>query len=144
MSGLTITILATFAASIVAGIAMTVRARMKKKSRPRLVEQPNSAYTPKLVLDRDAQHRWHRIPLEQIHEINRGEVERLLDRVTAAGVDSLRRNEREFLDNLAARLVPDDRPVPLPPPDGFASDAGAGIDAARARAARQGELHPPL
>lgn len=143
MSALSITILSVIGVAILAAVGFTIRARHKKKTRPRVVEQPNSAYTPKLVLDRDAEHRWHRIPLEQIHEINRGEVVRLLDRVTAAGVDSLRRNEREFLDNLANRLVPDDRPVPLPAP-GYAMEAGAAPDASRPRSSRQGELHPPL
>lgn len=144
MSTLSIAILAGIGVSILAAIGLIVRARIRKKSRPRIVEQPNSAYTPKLVLDRDTQHRWHRIPMEQLHEINRGEVERLLDRVTAAGIDSLRRNEREFLDNLATRLVPDDRPVPLGSPDDFASAGNLELDGARSRSSRHGELHPPL
>lgn len=144
MSALSITILASTGVAILAAVGLTLRARMKKKSRPRVVEQPNSAYTPKLVLDRDAQHRWHRIPLDQIHEINRGEVQRLLDRVTAAGVDSLRLNEREFLDNLAARLVPEEQLVPLGPTSEYRNDGGPDRDPARPPSSRHGELHPPL
>ncbi len=84
--------------------------RVMKRRRPRVVEQPNSAYTPKLVLDRDARDLWRAIPLERVHEINRGEVQRLLDRVEALGVDGLTQRERTFLDRMA-ELNP-----PLPEP----------------------------
>jgi hypothetical protein len=138
-----IVILTVVAVAIVVAIALIVRARAKRKSRPRVVELPNSAYTPKLVLDRDAEHRWHAIPLDELHEINRGEVMRLLDRVTAAGVDSLRRNEREFLDNLAERLVHESPTQPPRAKSDFRLPGDAGRDSVPPRPAR-GELHPPL
>jgi hypothetical protein len=143
MSSLFIMVLAGIGALILLTVVLVLRARAKKRSRPRVVEQPNSAYTPKLVLDRDSRHRWEKIPLDQIHEINRGEVVSLLDRVAAAGIDSLWRNEREFLDNLAARLVPVEPIVPLPQ-DGVRRPGDLDREAARGRRSTHGELHPPL
>ncbi len=91
--------------TIPAGIA--ARGRAGRRKRQRIVEGPNSAYTSKLVRDRDTQHRWEQIPLERLHEINREEARRLLERVAAEGVDVLKPRERTFLETLAANLPPD-------------------------------------
>jgi len=45
--------------------------------------------------------RWRGIDRDQLHEINRAEVDRLLVRVEADGAESLRVDERRFLDYLA-------------------------------------------
>lgn len=51
---------------------------------------------------------WRRIDTKSIHEVNRAEVDRILDKINANGIDSLTPAERAFLSNFAP---PDDRPV---------------------------------
>ncbi len=46
--------------------------------------------------------RWERIPREQLHEVNRAELDRVLEKARAGGPTSLTTDERAFLD----RLVP--------------------------------------
>ncbi|HJS46852.1 MAG TPA: rhomboid family intramembrane serine protease [Gemmatimonadales bacterium] len=46
--------------------------------------------------------RWSRIPREQLHEVNRAEVDRVMEKARAGGPTSLSAEERAFLD----RLVP--------------------------------------
>lgn len=96
--------------ALVIALARSVRAR--RRARRRVVEKPNSHYASQLARAVETRHRWHGIDLSRIHEINRGEVERLLAKVEALGVDSLRPNERVFLDHMAklAGTVP-------PPPE---------------------------
>jgi hypothetical protein len=73
----------------------------RKRARNRVREQPNSHYTPQLVRNREDLDRWEAIPLDRVHEINRGEVVRLIDKAKAAGVESLRPRERTFLEHMA-------------------------------------------
>jgi len=51
---------------------------------------------------------WRGINTASIHEVNRAEVDRILDKISASGVDSLTPAERTFLSHFAP---PDDRPV---------------------------------
>ena len=51
---------------------------------------------------------WKTIDTKGIHEVNRAEVDRILDKISAKGVDSLTPAERTFLSHFAP---PDDRPV---------------------------------
>jgi membrane associated rhomboid family serine protease len=51
---------------------------------------------------------WQRIDTKSIHEVNRAEVDRILDKISAKGVESLTPQERTFLAHFAP---PDDRPV---------------------------------
>jgi membrane associated rhomboid family serine protease len=51
---------------------------------------------------------WKGIDTSSIHEVNRAEVDRILDKISAKGVDSLTPAERTFLSNFAP---PDDRPL---------------------------------
>jgi membrane associated rhomboid family serine protease len=51
---------------------------------------------------------WKTIDTKSIHEVNRAEVDRILDKISANGVDSLTPAERTFLSHFAP---PDDRPV---------------------------------
>lgn len=100
-------VLAGFAA---VGIARWLRAR--RRARRRVLEKPNSFYTSDIVRHNEAKHRWHHMALERIHEINREEVVRLLARVEATSVESLRPNERAFLDRMAE--LAGTRPPPEP------------------------------
>lgn len=72
--------------------------RARKRAERRVVEKPNSHYDPLAVQNMDTRERWSGIQLDRVHEINRGEVERLLDRADALGVDALKPRERQFLD----------------------------------------------
>jgi membrane associated rhomboid family serine protease len=49
------------------------------------------------------------IDMARVHEVNRDEVNRLLDKINAQGIDSLSAQERLFLSNFAP---PDDRSAP--------------------------------
>lgn len=52
--------------------------------------------------DRLATARWKGIELHTLHELNRGEVERLFTKIESEGVSTLRASEREFLDRMSA------------------------------------------
>jgi len=47
--------------------------------------------------------RWSRIKRDNLHEVNRGELDRILDKISASGIGSLTPSEREFLDRFSAR-----------------------------------------
>jgi len=51
---------------------------------------------------------WRNIDTKSIHEVNRAEVDRILDKIGAKGIESLTPAERTFLSHFAP---PDDRPV---------------------------------
>ncbi len=51
--------------------------------------------------DRMANARWKGISIDSLHELNREEVRRLLDKVKGEGAASLTDSEREFLDRMA-------------------------------------------
>jgi|SRR5690606_4402894 len=103
--------------AIVVGTAMAIAVarsiRARRRARRRVVELPNSHYASQLARAIETRHRWHGIDLGRIHEINRGEVERLLAKVEALGVDALRPNERVFLDTMA-KLAGTRTPPPEP------------------------------
>jgi hypothetical protein len=46
----------------------------------------------------DDMRRWSTIPRSELHEINRQEVDRLLDKISLKGIDSLTPAERAALD----------------------------------------------
>lgn len=50
------------------------------------------------------------VDIEKVHEVNRAEVNRILDKISAHGMSSLSDQERLFLSNFAAT---DDRPPPV-------------------------------
>tara|TARA_B100000378_G_scaffold98080_1_gene77821 strand:+ start:533 stop:1309 length:777 start_codon:yes stop_codon:yes gene_type:complete len=54
-----------------------------------------------IVGDRLATARWKGIVLDSLHELNRGEVVRLLAKVESKGVGNLRPSERQFLDRMS-------------------------------------------
>jgi membrane associated rhomboid family serine protease len=51
--------------------------------------------------EREALRRWKAIPLDQLHELNRGEVERILEKAVSSGVGSLSPDERAMLERFA-------------------------------------------
>lgn len=53
---------------------------------------------------------WHKVDTSSIHELNREEVNRILDKISAHGVESLTPDERVFLSNF---VPPDDRTPPV-------------------------------
>jgi membrane associated rhomboid family serine protease len=47
--------------------------------------------------------RWSRIPRDKMHEVNREEVDRILDKISAKGIASLTAGEREVLDRFSTQ-----------------------------------------
>jgi rhomboid family protein len=52
---------------------------------------------------------WKRVNLQSVHELNRDEVNRILDKINASGLGSLTAQEKQFLSNF---VPPDDRVTP--------------------------------
>ena len=59
---------------------------------------------------RDTLSNWKHVDPKSVHEVNRDEVNRILDKISASGLGSLTPEERLFLSNF---VPPDDR---VPPP----------------------------
>ena len=68
--------------------------RFKRQMQPR---------RPKLETTASAMDRWKRIKRDGLHEVNRDELDRILDKISASGIASLNPGEREFLDRFSAR-----------------------------------------
>ncbi|MGH7445977.1 MAG: hypothetical protein ACRELT_00355 [Longimicrobiales bacterium] len=103
------------AAGVLAAVALRTVMRARRRARRRVIEQPNSHYTSQLVRNGETRHRWQNIDLDRIHEINRGEVVRLLGKVDVSGVESLRETERVFLDQVANVAAMKPAPAPRDP-----------------------------
>ena len=102
MSSITALLLALLAVETAALVALAVLYRKAKKAaKVRKVEGPNSQFKSPYVLDLEAQHRWESVELENLHEVNREEVVKLLEKVRSEGVRGLTQTEREFLDRMA-------------------------------------------
>ncbi len=74
--------------------ARSPAAQWQKQTTPkaRIVESANSS------LDR-----WRRIRRDNLHPVNRDELDRVLDKISATGLSSLTTGEREFLERFSAR-----------------------------------------
>jgi membrane associated rhomboid family serine protease len=61
--------------------------------------------TRSILPERDSAslNRWSRIPREQLHEVNRAEVDRILDKINAKGIGSLTPGERETLERFSPK-----------------------------------------
>jgi membrane associated rhomboid family serine protease len=68
--------------------------RFKRRSRP---------ITPRVETVAGAMERWSRIKRDTMHEVNRSELDRILDKISASGIGSLTPGEREFLDRFSTR-----------------------------------------
>jgi len=53
--------------------------------------------------DKEAHRRWKAIRLEELHELNRDEVARLLKKMEQEGTGSLSADEKAMLDRFATR-----------------------------------------
>ena len=82
----------------------------------RVVERPNSFYASKAVHNQEDEEWWRRIELERLHELNREYVERLLRQIDGAGVATLTKEERAFMERMANLEAPPRRGV-RPPTD---------------------------
>ena len=58
---------------------------------------------PKLESLSGALERWKTIRREHMHEVNREELDRILDKISSSGIGSLTQGEREFLDRFSTR-----------------------------------------
>lgn len=102
MATTTIILLTVLAVETALLVLMTVLYRKAKKaSKQRRVEAPNSEYKSPYVQDLEAKERWERVELSRLHEVNREEFERLLNKVRGTSVRALSPNERAFLDRMA-------------------------------------------
>ncbi len=88
----------------------------------RVVERPNSFYASQGVQDQEDEEWWRHIRLERLHEVNREYVERLLRQIDGAGVETLNREERAFMERMANLEAPPRRGV-RPEPNPWPSPA---------------------
>lgn len=88
----------------------------------RVVERPNSFFASKAVHNQEDEEWWCRIELERLHELNREYVERLLRQIKGAGVGTLTKDERAFMERMANLEAPP-RPGVRPPTDPWPSPA---------------------
>lgn len=68
--------------------------KFRRQTRPR---------GPRLETPSGAMDRWRRIKRDDLHEVNREELDRILDKISAQGLGSLTPGEREFLDRFSTR-----------------------------------------
>jgi len=59
--------------------------------------------TPLIETANAAIDRWKRIRRDDLHPVNRDELDRILDKISARGMSSLTPGEREFLERFSAR-----------------------------------------
>lgn len=79
-----------------------LRWRVRRIKKPRRRESISRIQRLAEEVRRDA-GRWEGIRREDLHEINRSEVDRLLDKIKQRGVGSLTADERAFLDRMSQR-----------------------------------------
>ncbi len=73
-----------------------------ERMRGRFVGHPASRSVPQTPAPRgDDMRRWATIPRTELHEINRQEVDRLLDKISVKGIASLTPSERAALDRFS-------------------------------------------
>ena len=49
-----------------------------------------------------AMARWSQIRRDNLHEVNKGELDRILDKISSQGIGSLTQSDREFLERFSA------------------------------------------
>lgn len=100
--------------SVVGGFALRtwwVKRKQRRIAVQRIVERPNSYYASKGVRDQEDEEWWSSIRLDHLHEVNREYVERLLRQIRAAGVETLSREDRAFMERMADLEAPARRGV---------------------------------
>ena len=97
-------VIATGVLAALVGVALSAwlrQVRLRRLAARRTVERPNSHYAPPAVERRAETERWgEKIRAEDLHPINRDELNRLLAKIAASGSGSLSAGDRQFLDNL--------------------------------------------
>ena len=79
--------------------------RWERRRHRRVMTRGDARRMAKEVLEvDDAVRRWEAIPRDQLHEINRDELDFLLKKVRTVGARALTRDERAFLDRMANSL----------------------------------------
>ena len=61
--------------------------------------------TARVLGDRASLERWSRIRAEELHEVNRAELERIRSRIEKDGIGALTAADREFLDRFSNRVA---------------------------------------
>jgi hypothetical protein len=46
---------------------------------------------------------WKKIKRDSLHEVNRAELDRILDKISSQGIQSLTQSDREFLERFSTR-----------------------------------------
>ena len=82
-------------------LALYLYRNARRGEKKRRVEAPNSTYKSRYVEDLESFERWERMDLSRLHELNRGEVEKLLAKVRGSSVRALTSQERAFLERMA-------------------------------------------
>jgi membrane associated rhomboid family serine protease len=90
-----------------AGAFIYLRWVRKWASGPRL---PSATSGSRKVKGGPEVSNWRAVDTSRVHEINRDEVNRILDKISGTGIDSLTLQERTFLSNFVPR---DDRTPPV-------------------------------
>ena len=78
----------------------------KRKRGPVRVEAPSLSAQPRPVLgasEVESRKAWEAIQMDDLHELNRGEVQKLLGKLQEGGLKSLSPDERAFLDRMVRR-----------------------------------------
>lgn len=73
------------------------------RSPARKFKKQAQVYSAPVKDQTSAVDRWRKIPREEIHPVNREELDRLLDKISAHGVSSLTPDERGFLERFSTR-----------------------------------------
>ena len=79
-------------------------------SRPHALERSSFRKQAIPLVGKDILGNWKRVDPKAVHEVNRDEVNRILDKISAKGLGSLTPQERLFLSNF---VPPDDRVPPV-------------------------------
>jgi membrane associated rhomboid family serine protease len=76
---------------------------MRRSSGAAKFRKQATTITRKIETPAGSLDRWRRIKRDGLHEVNRDELDRILDKISAGGIGSLSAGEREFLDRFSAR-----------------------------------------
>jgi len=74
---------------------------MEWRSPARQFKKKSQAHPAPVKDERGASERWQKIRTHRLHPVNKEEVDRLLDKISAQGVASLTPEERAFLERVA-------------------------------------------
>jgi len=73
----------------------------ERRRQRRVVKRPARPRKVSVLVDLEALERWKSIPREQLHEINREEVDKLLRKANQSGARALTDDARDVLDRMS-------------------------------------------